>query len=305
MRHFYSLFALLPLLTACSTFSDMSLPFVGDDEEEVQVAENPTAEQLYDSAVAKISEGKYEASIEDLQEIEGLYPFSDLATKAQVMTAYAQYKNEDFDDAVLTIDRFVKLHPADEDITYMYYLRALSFYDRIADVKRDQKITREALAALQEVVRRFPDSEYYKDAKLKLDLVYDHLAGKEMEIGRFYLKSKQYIAAVNRFQTVVDKYQTTSHVAEALYRLVEAYLLLGVQEEAQKNAAVLGHNYPASKWYQYSYRLVKGENSPVPKKSGWFDGLLPFSDDEPTKQQPLPTENEADSWWDNITSVFN
>jgi len=261
----YFLIFLLMFLAACS----------GVDTEVVE-EKDPTAEEFYAEGKRKLEDGFYKTAIEKFEEIERLYPFSPLATKAQVMIAYSYYKNEDFDDAIMLIDKFIRLNPGNADIAYVYYLKALCFYDRISDIKRDQELSRQALISLKEVIKRFPDSEYSRDSKLKIDLVTDHLAGKEMEIGRFYLKDKKYIAAINRFKSVVEKYDTTSQVEEALYRLTESYLSLGLIDEAQKSASILGYNYPNSKWYKYAYRLVgEGKNSPKPlKKKSWFKKMI-------------------------------
>ena len=172
------------------------------------------------------------------------------------MAAFAHYQSLKFDDAILALDRYIQLHPGGDQVAYAYYLKGLCYYEQITDVGRDQKITNQALEALREVVRRFPDSEYSRDAKLKIDLTVDHLAGKEMEIGRFYLKQQNYMAAIGRFRKVVDDFQTTSHTAEALHRLIEAYLSMGLTGEARQTAAVLGHNFPGSPWYEDSYDLL-------------------------------------------------
>ena len=172
------------------------------------------------------------------------------------MQGYTQYLQTEYTDAIGTLDRFIQLHPAHRDIAYAYYLRALCYYEQIADIARDQKGTQEAMAALQEVVNRFPDSAYGRDARLKIDLARDHLAGKEMEIGRWYEDQHLYTAAIGRFQRVVDDYQTTNHVPEALHRLTEIYLMLGLPDEARRTAAVLGHNYPGSDWYEDSYNQL-------------------------------------------------
>jgi outer membrane protein assembly factor BamD len=157
------------------------------------------------------------------------------------------------------LDRFIQLHPGNENIAYAYYLRALGFYEQISDVRRDQRMTQLALEGLRQVAERFPNTHYARDAQLKIDLTLDHLAGKEMEIGRYYLTRDQYQAAINRFQKVVDDYQTTTHIPEALHRLTEAYLALGIPSEAKKATAVLGHNYPDSRWYEDSYSLITGK----------------------------------------------
>ncbi len=275
------------VLSSCSTFSSKN------DE----VKEDLTAEQLYDRGKTSLARRSYHESIRDFEEIERLYPFSKLSGNGQVMIAYALYKNEEYEASIDVIDQFVKLNPAHSDIAYMYYLKAISYYERIADIKRDQGITEKSLATLKEVRRRFPDTYYARDAKLKEDLVYDHLAGKEIEIGRFYLKNRKYIAAINRFKEVIKNYEKTSQIKEALYRIVEAYLSLGMLEEAKKNAALLGHNYPSSKWYKYAYRLVEeGKNSPESlKEKSWFSEWL-TTEDKPD----LPKDNKADSWIKNL-----
>jgi outer membrane protein assembly factor BamD len=176
------------------------------------------------------------------------------------MAAFSHYQALEYDDAIIALDRFIQLHPGSELTPYAYYLKALSYYEQITDVRRDQRITELALSALGEVVRRFPDTPYARDASLKIDLTNDHLAGKEMEIGRYYLGQGHYNAAIGRFRTVVERYQTTSHVPEALHRLTEAYLALGIVDEAKAAAAVLGHNFPGSEWYIDSYALLVDAN---------------------------------------------
>jgi outer membrane protein assembly factor BamD len=173
------------------------------------------------------------------------------------MSAFSYYAAADYNKAIQSAQRFLSIHPGNKDAPYAYYLIALSYYEQISDVQRDQKTTDQARTALNEVVRRFPNTEYAADARLKLDLVADHLAGKEMEIGRLYQRSGRWLAAQIRFQNVVNNYQTTGHTAEALYRLTESSLALGVPDEARKYAAVLGANYPGSEWYEKSYRLVQ------------------------------------------------
>ncbi len=290
-------FFVLALLGACSS----------DDSVEEEIKNRPTAEELYQTAQENFDDKKYSEAIENFQKIEKEYPFSPLATRSQIMSAYSYYKDESYDDAIGVLESFVKLHPGNEEIEYAYYLRALCYYERIADVKRDQDITKKALDALNDVVTRFPDTDYARDSKLKLDLATDHLAGKEMEIGRFYQKKGQYIAAINRFKTVVKDYDTTTHVAEALYRLTEVYLTIGVEEEARRNAAVLGHNYPDTKWYQYAYRLVAGgSDSPLPEKKSsppsWmpkvFGGYGEESEDNEPVEEPVENiEEKEESWW--------
>jgi len=185
--------------------------------------------------------------------VEQNYPYSTWAVNAQLMSGYSLYLQNKYTESIGTLDRFIQLHPAHRDIGYAYYLRALCYYEQIADIERDQKGTEQAMNAMREVVNRFPDTSYANDAKLKIDLCVDHLAGKEMEIGRFYQKQHLYEAAIGRFQRVVDDFQTTNHVPEALARLTEIYLVLGLKEQARKTAAVLGYNYPGSEWYSDTY----------------------------------------------------
>jgi outer membrane protein assembly factor BamD len=208
-------------------------------------------------------------------EVERQHPYSSWATQAQLMSAYAHYVNNEYDDAIIGLDHFIDLHPGHRSAPYAYYLKALCYYEQITDVGRDQKNTESALESLAEVVARFPNTDYSRDASLKLDLTRDHLAGKEMEIGRYYENRGEYLAAVNRFRTVVEKYQTTTHVPEALHRLVECYLALGVNDEAQTAGAVLGFNFPGTDWYQDSYALLTGQNlQPEVKEGSWLSGVF-------------------------------
>lgn len=259
------LFASLLILTACG----------GDkaDEADAEAVKQAPAEELYNDARATFEAKSYVKAISQFEEIERQHPYSSWARRGQIMAAYSAYRSGNFDDLIGIVDRYVKLYPTDAQTPYAYYLKALGYYTQISDVGRDQKKTEEARTALRDVIARFPDSEYAQDAKLKLDLTDDHLAGKEMEIGRYYLNQKEYLAALKRFKFVVDNYQTTSHAAEALHRLVECYLRLGVIGEAKKYAAVLGHNYPGSDWYKYSYEMMKGNLSPEERESV-FDQYL-------------------------------
>src|SRR5246500_4239337 len=245
-----------------------SLIACGGTKKEAYV-EKPV-DDLYNKAMDEMVEERYATAAKTFDEVESQHPYSVWATKGQIMAAYAQYEAGNYGEAIVSADRFIQLHPGHRDIAYAYYLKAISYYVQITDVGRDQKITDQALKALDDVVRRFPDSKYARDAKLKLDFTRDHLAGKEMEIGRYYLKRGQYLAAMNRFKRVIDNYQTTTHVPEALERLVECDLALGLFDEAKANAAVLGHNYPGSEWYQDSYALVTGTSNPSSPKPGWF-----------------------------------
>ena len=245
-------------LGACETLSSLS-PFSRDSDADRRAdVVLPTAEILYNRGVDALNGKRYVVAVQQFDLVEQTYPYSSWAVNAQLMQGYAEYLQSKYTPAIGTLDRFIQLHPAHRDIAYAYYLRALSFYEQIADVQRDQRATQEAIGALQEVVNRFPDSAYGRDARLKIDLGRDHLAGKEMEIGRYYLTQKLYGAAIGRFQRVVDEYQTTNHTAEALHRLTEIYLTLGLTDQARKTAAVLGHNYPGSEWYGDSYDQLVG-----------------------------------------------
>jgi outer membrane protein assembly factor BamD len=231
---------------------------------------------LYHQGHLMLEEGQYRDAAKAFDEVERQHPYSVWARRAQLMSAYAQYLTNNYDEAILAAQRFLALHPGNHSAPYAYYLVALCYYEQISDVGRDQHVTEQALKALNDVVRRYPNSEYATDARLKRDLVFEHLAGKEMEVGRFYLKAGEYLAAILRFRTVVKKYNTTTHVPEALHRLTEAYLALGVVAEAEKTAAVLGYNYPGSRWYEYSYELLHGRR-PKPrgeKKKSWLSRIF-------------------------------
>ena len=232
------------IAAACST---------GDDE--IAYVERP-AEEIYSTALDSLEGGDFDDAADQFDEVERQHPYSQWATRSQLMAAFAHYQALNYDEAVIALDRFIRLHPGNEQIDYAYYLKALCYYERISDVARDQRMTELAMQSLEDVLRRFPDTEYARDAALKLDLTRDQLAGKEMSIGRYYLEREHYNAAINRFRRVVDGFQTTSHVPEALHRLTEAYLGLGLLGEARMTAAVLGHNFPGSDWYEDSYDLL-------------------------------------------------
>jgi outer membrane protein assembly factor BamD len=234
--------ALSSLLSGCGS----------SDENSKQVPTGPV-EELYNNGVDALNARRFSAAGDQFAAVEQNYPYSTWAVNAQLMSAYSLYLQNKYTEALGTLDRFIQLHPAHRDIAYAYYLRALCYYEQIADIQRDQRGTEEAMNALREVATRFPDTAYARDAKLKIDLCFDHLAGKEMEIGRFYQKQQLYEAAIGRFQRVVDDYQTTNHAPEALARLTEVYLALGLKDQARKSAAVLGYNYPGSEWYSATY----------------------------------------------------
>ena len=229
-------------------------------------------EEIYNTALDALAVRDYETAAAEFDEVERQHPYSIWARRAILMAAYSYYRGEEYEQAILAAQRFITLYPGSEDTPYAYYLVAICFYEQITDVTRDQRKTEEALAALEEVARRYPESEYARDAAFKIDLARDHLAGKEMEVGRYYLREEAYSAAISRFREVLARYQTTTHVPEALHRLTEAYLSLGLRQEAQVAAAILGYNYPASEWYEYSYALVGDE---AYRPSGADDGDVP------------------------------
>jgi len=214
-------------------------------------------ESLYGEAQRRLDRGNTLLAAALFDEVERQHPYSPWARRAQLMSAFSYYIARDYNKSIQNSQRFLSIHPGNKDAPYAYYLIALSYYEQISDVNRDQKITEQARSALREVNRRFPQSEYAADARLKLDLVSDHLAGKEMEIGRFYQRSGQWLASALRFRNVVEKFETTSHTPEALYRLTETNLALGIPDEAVKYTAVLGANYPGSEWYEKAFDLVE------------------------------------------------
>ena len=242
--------ATLPLTAGCST-----LGIGGEQAETGYVARD--AESLYAAAKERLDRGDVAVAAALFDEVERQHPYSPWARRAQLMSAFSYYVAKEYTKAIESAQRFLQIHPGNKDAPYAYYLVALSYYEQINDVDRDQQITLQALSALEDVQRRYPTSEYASDARVKTDLVNDHLAGKEMEIGRFYQRSGSWLAAQIRFQNVIDKYQTTSHIPEALYRLTETSLALGIPTEAQKYASVLGANYPGNLWYERAFQLMQ------------------------------------------------
>ena len=243
--------AMAAALAGCSLFGG------GDDD--FSLEDMPPGD-IFAMGEAQLADGNATDAAQTFNEIERLYPFSQLAKRAIIMSAFSSYTAGNFVAARSTARRYLDLYPSDDDAPYAQHMIALSYYDNIVDVGRDQGTTRRALKALREVVSRYPDSDFARDAQLKLDLTRDHLAGKEMTIGRYYLKRGHYSAAINRFRVVIDKYLTTSQTPEALHRMVEANLALGLEDEALASASVLGHNYPGSDWYANSYALLTGRN---------------------------------------------
>ena len=217
-------------------------------------------ELLYATGADRLDRRQWNDAVSYFQEVERQHPYSEWSRRAILMTAYAHYEGNNYAEAIGDADRFISLYPGNPSTAYAYYLKAVCYFEQIVDVGRDQGYTELALNALRDVVQRYPGTEYAQDARLKIDMVNDQLAGKEMTIGRFYLREGQTLGAINRFRTVIDRYQTTSHTPEALYRLVEAYLTLGVMDEAKRNGAVLGHNFPGDRWYADAYKLLTANN---------------------------------------------
>jgi len=247
-------------LGACSTKSKSS----------AQTFSEKPVEEIYNAAVDELEKGGFVAASTKFDEVERQYPYSAWAVKAQIMAAYSLYMANKYDEAVVALDRYIQLHPGSKDADYAYYLKGLCYYEQISDVGRDQMMTELALSTLKELMVRFPKSNYARDASLKIDLTHDHLAGKEMKVGRYYQSRGQWLAAINRFNVVVNKYETTTHVPEALHRLVESYLALGMKEEAKKAAAVLGHNFKSNKWYVQTYALMDDPTILNPKNAPWY-----------------------------------
>lgn len=253
--------AIAAVLTACGG---------GDATRDIPL-EQLGPQDIYKQAELELEKGDPENAVKLFNEIERLYPYSEFAKRALIMSAFAYHSGKDYESSRAAAQRYIDFYPADEDAAYAQYLLAISYYDQIDQVGRDQGLTFQALQALRAVIERYPDTEYAKSAILKFDLAFDHLAGKEMEIGRYYLKRGHYTSAINRFRVVVEDFQTTSHTAEALHRLVESYLSLGLTDEAQTAGAVLGHNFQSTEFYEDSFKLLKGQGlEAAPKGTGWL-----------------------------------
>lgn len=259
------------LLSGCSW---LGLDSSSDDDTDAKYVERPV-EQIYNDAWKQIDDKNWDKAAKQFDEVERQHPYSVWARRAMLMSAFCYYQANKYSDAISASDAYIELHPGSREVAYAFYLKAMSLYEQITDTGRDQTNTEQALTALEDVVQRFPDSEYARDASLKVDLTLDHLAGKEMEVGRYYLFRRDYIGAINRFRTVVERYQKTPQIAEALERLTEAYYALGVYNEAKEAAAVLGANYPGSPWYQDAYNLLVANNmKPETDKGSWMDRLF-------------------------------
>jgi outer membrane protein assembly factor BamD len=259
--------ALLPLLALT-----LALAGCGANHDKADTGPLLPVDQLYAKGVSEIQAQHYDEAVKDLDSVEENYPYSSWASHAQLLAGYAQYKQQNYDDALSAINRFIALHPESQDTAYAYYLKALCYYEQIDDVQRDQTATYESIQTLNDVITRFPDSSYAHDARLKLRLAYNRLAGHDMTVGRFYEQNHLYGAAVGRFEDVITSYQTTTYTPEALERLVECYLDLGLTDAAQHTASVLAYNYPGSSWYQAAYGKLKAHGlvPGAPKRGGLF-----------------------------------
>ncbi|MCE0505366.1 outer membrane protein assembly factor BamD [Roseivivax sp. GX 12232] len=236
-----------------------------------QPLENFSADQIFERGEFELDRNRPDDAATYFAEVERLYPYSDLAKRALIMQAFAFHQDRDYENSRSAAQRYIDFYPLDDDAAYAQYLLALSYYDQIEDVGRDQGLTFQALQSLRTVIERYPESEYARSSILKFDLAFDHLAAKEMEIGRYYLKRQHYAAAVNRFRVVVEDFQTTTHTPEALHRLVEAYLSLGLTDEAQTAGAILGHNYRSTEWYEDSFALLTGQGLELrPRGDSWL-----------------------------------
>lgn len=265
--------ALCMPIAACSTLDGLN-PFGGEKYVTKLLPEEP-ADQIYDQGLARLSKGDSEGAAKKFTDLDKQYPFSSHSRKGLIMTTYAHYNGGQYDDAIGTAQRYVNLYPTSPEAPYAMYLAAMSYYNQVPDISRDQERAEKGLVMFSQLVAKYPKSEYVEDSKYKIQVMRDQLAGKEMSVGRFYMGRRQYHAAVNRYRDVIGKYQTTRHVEEALFRLTESYLGLGIAHEAQTAAAILGHNYPDSPWYQDAFNLLQaGGLSPNEDKGSWLSRMF-------------------------------
>jgi len=260
----------LAFLAGCSIFEGKD-DATNNANKDAAAYRERSVEAIYADGWRAINAGAWDVCAAQFNEVDRQHPYSIWARRAMLISAFCAYQANAYANAIATADQYIALHPGSPEVAYAFYIKAISLYEQIVDIGRDQSSTEGALVALQDVVQRFPDTEYARDATLKIDLTNDHLAGKEMAVGRYYLKQGDFIGAINRFRTVVDQYQTTPQIAEALERICEAYYSLGLDSEAQTAAAVLGRNYPGSEWYKIAYGILKGRNlRPVEDNRSWI-----------------------------------
>ena len=257
-------------LAGCDTISSLN-PFDKGETYKPEIVTNAPAEEIYNDGLARVQKGDFGGAIKKFSSLDKQYPYSEWSRKGLIMEAYSNYESGAYEEAITASKRYLQSYPNTSDAAYAQYLMASSYYDQIPDITRDQEKSERAILALQELVQRYPNSEYVADAKKKIQVASDQLAGKELEVGRFYLQKRNYAGAINRFRTVVSRYQTTRHVEEALERLTEAYMAMGIVGEAQTAAAVLGHNFPDSPWYKDAHALLtKGGVEPREDSQSWI-----------------------------------
>ncbi len=261
-------------LSGCSGLDSISNPFssfFGGEKYETKILPDIPADTIYNQGLARLQKRDYDAAGKKFSELEKSYPYASWTQKSLLMQTFSEYQAGKYDEAVGSANRYIGLYPKSDDTAYMYYLAGMSYYNQIPDVSRDQERAEKAVAIFGSLVEKYPNSEYATDAKYKIQVAKDQLAGREMTVGRYYLEKNNYTAAINRFREVLAKYQSTRHTEEALYRLVEAYLRLGIPHEAQTAAAVLGHNYPGSQWYQDAFnKLQSGGLEPKENSDSWI-----------------------------------
>jgi outer membrane protein assembly factor BamD len=257
-------------LAGCESLSSLN-PFDKSETYKPEIVSNLPAEEIYNDGLARVQKGDFDGAVKKFSSLDKQYPYSDWARKGLIMEAYANYEGGFYEESVTASRRYLQSYPNTPDAAYAQYLMASSYYDQIPDITRDQEKSERAILALQELVQRYPTSEYVADARKKIQVASDQLAGKELEVGRFYLQKRNYAGAINRFRNVVSRYQTTRHVEEALERLTEAYMAMGIVSEAQTAAAVLGHNFPDSPWYKDAHALLtKGGVEPREDSQSWI-----------------------------------
>lgn len=255
----FLIFALISLLFSSCSDSQNNIG--------IGVSEDKAAEEIFNSGERELVRRRYNDAAEKFKEVERLYPYSDWAKRALIMQVYSFHKDKEYENVVSAANRFIEFHPKDKDIPYAYYLIGLSYYDQVLSIGRDQKLTQEALRIFKLIIKEYPDSEYASSSQIKFDFLKNQLASKEMEVGRYYLKRSHYVSAINRFRGIIEDFSTTSQVPEALHRLVEAYLSLGLTDEAQTAGAILGYNYKSNEWYERSFELLRSKGL-KPKSSG-------------------------------------
>jgi outer membrane protein assembly factor BamD len=257
-------------LAGCESLSSLN-PFDKSETYKPEIVANAPAEEIYNDGLARVQKGDFDGAAKKFSSLDKQYPYTDWARKGLIMEAYANYEGGFYEESITASRRYLQSYPNTSDAAYAQYLMASSYYDQIPDITRDQEKSERAILALQELIQRYPTSEYVPDAKKKIQVASDQLAGKEMEVGRFYLQKRNYAGAINRFRNVVSRYQTTRHVEEALQRLAESYMAMGIVSEAQTAAAVLGHNFPDSPWYKDAYALLtKGGVEPREDSQSWI-----------------------------------